>query len=133
MNLEMTGEEEQNRKDVIIGKHVYGNFYGINLDIASNEEALKSIIVKAVKESGATLHEIHSWKFQGRKGGVSVLALILESHIAIHTWLEYNYATVDIYTCGAHTDPWKAFNIIKEALNPKYYTVHYADRSQLPL
>lgn len=133
MNLEMTGEKEQNRKDVIIGKHVYGNFYGINLDIASNEEALKSIIVKAVKESGATLHEIHSWKFQGRKGGVSVLALILESHIAIHTWLEYNYATVDIYTCGAHTDPWKAFNIIKEALNPKYYTVHYADRSQLPL
>lgn len=133
MNLEMMGEEEQNRKDVIIGKHVYGNFYGINLDIASNEEALKSIVVKAVKESGATLHEIHSWKFQGRKGGVSVLALILESHIAIHTWLEYNYATVDIYTCGAHTDPWKAFNIIKEALNPKYYTVHYADRSQLPL
>jgi len=128
-------EDEDSRleRDVIVGKHVYGNLYNIDKEIAGNEELLKSIVLKAVRESGATLHDIHSWKLQGRKGGVSVIALILESHIAVHTWLEYDYATVDVYTCGSHTDPWKAFNVIKEALKPKYYTVYYADRSQLPL
>ncbi len=134
MILNMEGDDEQSRSvgDVIIGKHVYGSFYGIDKEVAANEELLKSIVVRAVKESGATLYDIHSWKFQGRKGGVSVLALVLESHVALHTWIEYDYATIDIYTCGSHTDPWKAFNVIKEALKPKYYTVHYADRSQIP-
>jgi len=51
------------------------------------------------------LVEMKSWKFGGKKGGVSVIALVEESHIAVHTWLEYNYATVDVYTCGEHSDP----------------------------
>ncbi len=131
--MEGEGEQSRLRKDSIVGKHVYGSFYGIDRDVASNEELLRTVVLRAVRESGATLHDIHSWKFQGRKGGVSVLALVLESHIAVHTWLEYDYATLDVYTCGSHTDPWKAFNVIKEALKPKYYTVHYADRSQLPV
>lgn len=126
------GEQSRSSRDVIVGKHVYGNLYGIDKDVAGNEDILKSVVVKAVREAGATLYDIKSWKFQGRKGGVSVIALVLESHVAVHTWLEYDYATVDVYTCGAHTDPWKAFEVIKEALKPKYYTVHYADRSQLP-
>jgi len=130
----MVEEDEQSspHRDVIVGKHVYGSLYGIDKSVAGDEDLLKTVVLKAVRESGATLHDIHSWKLQGKKGGVSVLALVLESHIAVHTWLEYDYATVDVYTCGSHTDPWKAFNLIKEALKPKYYTVHYADRSQLP-
>lgn len=129
--MEEEGEQSKNR-DLIVGKHVYGNLYGIDKSIAGDEELLKAVVVRAVRESGATLYDIRSWKFQGRKGGVSVIALVLESHVAVHTWLEYDYATVDVYTCGSHTDPWRAFNVIREALKPRYYTVHYADRSQLP-
>ena len=45
------------------------------------------------------LVEVNSWKFKGGdKEGVSVIALVLESHIAIHTWPVYNFATVDVYT-----------------------------------
>lgn len=125
--------EEEQRRDLIVGKHVYANLYGIDLDVAGNEEVMRALVVKAAKESGATLHEAHAWKFGGKKGGVSAIALVLESHIAVHTWLEYNYATVDVYTCGEHTDPWKALKVIMEALKPRTYTVHYADRSQLPV
>ncbi|MCS7107637.1 MAG: adenosylmethionine decarboxylase [Acidilobaceae archaeon] len=124
-------DEEQ--RDNIVGKHVYANLYDIDLDLAANEEVMKAVVVKAVKEANANLHEVQAWKFGGKKGGVSVIALVLESHVAIHTWIEYNYATVDVYTCGDHTDPWKALKVIIEALKPKHYTVHYADRSQLPL
>lgn len=112
---------------------MYANLYGIDLDVAGNEEVMKALVVKAAKESGATLYEAHAWKFGGKKGGVSAIALVLESHIAIHTWLEYNYATVDVYTCGEHTDPWKALEVIIKALRPRTHTVHYADRSQLPV
>ncbi len=116
-------------EDRIVGKHVYGNLYDIDVTIASDEEKLKSIVMESVKLANMTLIEIKSWSFGGRKGGVSVIALVLESHIAVHTWFSYRYATVDVYTCGENSDPWKAFEFIINTLKPKYYTVNYADRS----
>ncbi|MCC6017093.1 MAG: adenosylmethionine decarboxylase [Desulfurococcaceae archaeon] len=125
------GREEEMEKDRVIGKHVYGNLYEIDPEIVSNEELLKQIVIDAAKLANMTLYDIKSWRFGGRKGGVSVIALVVESHIAVHTWVEYRYATVDVYTCGEKSDPWKAFEYIVSKLNPKYYTVNYADRSSM--
>ena len=117
--------------DIIVGKHVYGNLYGIDEEIAFNEAKLRDIVRRAVELSNTKLIELKSWKFGGKKGGISVIALVEESHIALHTWVEYRYATVDVYTCGEHSDPWRAFNYIVSELKPKYYTVNYADRSSI--
>ncbi|MCE4625220.1 MAG: adenosylmethionine decarboxylase [Desulfurococcales archaeon] len=119
-------------EEYIVGKHVYGNLYGIDRRAATNEAYLRELIVKAVEAAGATLLDLRSWIVPGKKGGVSVVAIVLESHIAVHTWPEYGYATVDVYTCGENTDPWKAWEVILEGLKPRKYTVHYSDRSQLP-
>lgn len=119
--------------DRIVGKHVLASLYGVPRDIAGDEGFLVEVVKRAVEASGATLHSIHSWVIPGEKGGVSVIALVLESHVAIHTWLEYDYATVDVYTCGEHTDPWRAFEVIRRELRPEYYVVSYADRSQVPV
>ena len=117
---------------MIIGKHVYGSMYDLKEERAYEDpEFLKEVVIEAVKRANAKLVEVKAWKLEGEKGGVSVLALVEESHIAIHTWKEYKYATYDIYTCGSHTDPWKAFEYIKEKLKPKTVTIHYSDRSQL--
>jgi len=117
--------------DYIVGKHVFANLYGIDSKLLWDEEKLVKIVKNAAKKGGMTLVEVKSWKFTGYHGGVSVLALVAESHIAIHTWPDYGYATVDVYTCGAHSDPWKAFNYIVNELKPKYYIVGYADRSSI--
>ncbi len=121
------------KQDRIIGRHVYGNLYGVEPERLWDEEGLKRLVVEAAHVANMTLVEVKSWKFTGFHGGVSVIALVLESHIAIHTWPDYKYATVDVYTCGERGDPWKAFNYIVEKLQPKHYVVHYADRSSLPI
>ncbi len=126
----MTGRTSQvNVKGRVIGRHVYGNLYDCPREILCDEEKLKEIVVEAAKIANMTLWEVKSWKFSGEKGGVSVIALVVESHIAIHTWVEYNYATVDVYTCGENSDPWKAFYYIVSKMKPQDYTVHYSDRS----
>jgi len=137
---EMHVEEEDKRlgvrnpgmeEDKVVGKHVYGNLYEVDPEIASNEDLLKQIVLEASKLANMTIYEVKSWSFGGKKGGVSVIALVIESHIAIHTWIEYRYATVDVYTCGEKSDPWKAFEYIVSKLKPVYYTVNYADRSSM--
>jgi len=116
----------------IVGKHVYGSMYDLKEERAySDPEFLRSVVENAAKEANATVLESKAWKIEGEKGGVSAIVLVLESHIAVHTWKEYRYATVDVYTCGAHTDPWKAWEYIKRVLKPAKSVVHYADRSQL--
>ncbi len=112
----------------IIGKHVYGNLYECDKEIISSEEKLLKIVKEAVKIAKMNLVDIHSWKLEGEKGGVSVIALIKESHIAIHTWTEYNYASLDVYTCGYKSQPLKAFKYIVEQLKPKKYTLHKVKR-----
>ncbi len=118
--------------DIVVGKHVYANLYGVDPKILSDEKLLKEMVIEAAKLANMTLIEVKSWSIGGKKGGVSVIALVTESHIAIHTWVEYRYATVDIYTCGERSDPWKAFNYVVSVLKPKYYVVNYADRSSVP-
>ncbi|MEM0453579.1 MAG: adenosylmethionine decarboxylase [Sulfolobales archaeon] len=116
----------------IIGKHIFANLYDINSDIINDEEVLRDLIKEAARLANMTLIEVKSWKVEGVKGGVSVLALITESHIALHTWVEYKYATVDIYTCGEKSDPWTAFEYIISMLKPKTFKVNYSDRSSTP-
>jgi S-adenosylmethionine decarboxylase len=119
-------------KGRVVGKHVYGNLYDVDLSVAGDEARLRGVVEEAARLGNTRLWELKSWSFGGEKGGVSVIALVLESHIAVHTWIEYRYATVDVYTCGEQSDPFKAFEHIVKALKPRFYTFNYADRSSMP-
>jgi S-adenosylmethionine decarboxylase len=119
-------------KGRVAGKHVYGNLYDVDLSVAGDEARLRGVVEEAARLGNMKLWELKSWSFGGEKGGVSVIALVLESHIAVHTWIEYRYATVDVYTCGEQSDPFKAFEHIVRALKPRFYTFNYADRSSMP-
>ena len=113
----------------IIGKHIYSNLYSCSSAAMTDEEELRSIVIEAAKAARMTVWDTKAWKFGGPKGGVSAIALILESHIAIHTWNEFQYATVDVFTCGEKSEPRLAFQHIVERLKPASVTKHFADRS----
>ncbi|MEM1663971.1 MAG: adenosylmethionine decarboxylase [Pyrobaculum sp.] len=114
----------------VVGKHVYGELYEIDEKLLEDEQRLRKIVIEAAHIANMHIVEVNSWKFKGGdKEGVSVIALVLESHIAIHTWPVYKYATVDVYTCGERSDPMSAFRYIVSQLSPKRFTINYADRS----
>ncbi|MEM1568714.1 MAG: adenosylmethionine decarboxylase [Thermofilaceae archaeon] len=124
--------DSEERRDGVVGKHVYGNLYDVDLSVAADEEKLKRIVLEAAQLGKMRVWDLRSYSFGGDKGGISVIALVVESHIAVHTWIEYRYATVDVYTCGEQSDPFKAFEHIVKALKPRFYTFNYADRSSQP-
>ena len=113
----------QHRK--VVGRHVYGELYGCDPELLMNEKYLVEVVKEAVRMGGFTLLDVKAWKISP---GVSVVAIILESHISIHTWPEYGFATVDVYTCGVRGDPFLAYKYIVEALRAKRYTMKYTTR-----
>ena len=73
--------------------------------VSDSVEGLRAIS-KAVAAMGATpVAEPQVHLFDG--GGYSIVQLLAESHISIHTWPEHNYAAADVFTCG-DTDPREA-------------------------
>ena len=111
----------------VYGKHVYGNLRGCrNMEALRSPTELERIVLEAARRGNMTVLDVKSWKIGE---GVSVVAIILESHITIHTWPEYSFATVDVYSCGAHTDPEAAFEYIVKALGATEIETGLADRS----
>ena len=39
---------------------------------------------------------------------------ISESHLCVHTWPEYRYAAVDVFTCGQTFDPNRVADLLIE-------------------
>lgn len=98
-----------------VGRHCIYELYKGNSDKLNDEAFVKEALIQAAHESGATLLNITSHKFEPQ--GVTALALLSESHISIHTWPELGYAAVDAFTCGSHTDPEKACNNLKQSFD----------------
>lgn len=71
--------------------------------ILNDYRLLEQFLVEAATKAGATV--VDSVFHQFNPHGISGAVIIAESHIAIHTWPEYRYAALDIFTCGTDIDP----------------------------
>ena len=88
------------------GTHIICELSGCDARILTDVDRVRSIMVEAAHEANAEILKVAFHRFQPQ--GVSGVVVIAESHLSIHTWPESGYAAVDFYTCGDHTDPWRA-------------------------
>ena len=89
-----------------LGTHIVCELSGCDARSLTDVEHVRDVMVTAAKEANATVMETAFHRFQPQ--GVSGVVVIAESHLSVHTWPETGYAAMDFYTCGDHTDPWKA-------------------------
>lgn len=109
-------KEEQIPKN--IGTHTIADLYGVNKELISKKEKVKSIMEEAIKFAG--IKKIKSYYKQFKPWGVTGIALISESHVSIHTWPEYELVNLDLFTCGEKKKVKKAFEFFIKKLKPKY-------------
>ncbi len=103
-----------------LGKHLIIEFYDCDHESVTDPKKVENIMISAAKAAKATIVSSSFHTFN--PFGVSGVVVIAESHLAIHTWPEYNYASLDVYTCGEEVNPWDAFDYLKEHFNPKNVT-----------
>ncbi len=111
-----------------LGRHLLIELYGCNRamldDVAGIEEHMRTAARKANSTIvNSTFHRFNPY-------GVSGVVVIAESHLSIHTWPEYGYAAVDIFTCGDSVDPWKAFEYLKDVLESEKESIFELQRGE---
>jgi S-adenosylmethionine decarboxylase len=97
-----------------LGRHILVEYYNCDEDILNNHKLIEKLMVDAAKKAKATVVESVFHMFNPY--GVSGAVVISESHLTIHTWPEFGYASVDLFTCGSHVNPWIAFDYLLEGL-----------------
>jgi S-adenosylmethionine decarboxylase proenzyme len=113
-----------------LGRHLIVELYGCNTDILNDKEKIEQIMMEAAERAGATIVQKVFHLFNPH--GISGVVVIAESHLAIHTWPEYGYAAVDVFTCGSKVDPWKAYEYIKKELEAEHVSIMEMYRGEVP-
>ncbi|MBW1974503.1 MAG: S-adenosylmethionine decarboxylase proenzyme [Deltaproteobacteria bacterium] len=97
-----------------LGKHLIAELYDCDRNLIASVEKIEKLLIDAVNISKATI--IKPVFHQFNPHGVSGVVVIAESHFSIHTWPEYGYCALDIFTCGEQIDADAALRFLKEAL-----------------
>ena len=112
-----------------LGLHLLLELEGCNREFLDDVEYIENAMVGAAGEAGATIVGRSFHKFRPR--GVTGIVAIAESHLSIHTWPEYGYAAVDIFTCGRSFQPRRAAELIIERLLCARPSVTEVERGRL--
>ena len=98
-----------------LGTHLLLDLKDCKSELLDDIEFITQVMTAAADEAGATIVGETFHKFS--PVGVTGIIAIAESHLCIHTWPEYGYAAVDIFTCGEEFKPYKAADLLIERLH----------------
>lgn len=112
-------------------KHIVVELFECDSIILDDPKTLECHLLEAVRLSGATI--IQSVFHHFSPHGVTGVVVIAESHFSVHTWPEYGYCAVDIFTCGEGIDDEAAFNYLKSNLKAGNVSVMEIKRGWLKL
>lgn len=114
-----------------LGEHFILDLYGCDEKILNDVIGIQDAFLYAGRVSNATIltHSFHLFE----PVGVTGVVVIAESHFSIHTWPEYDYAAIDIFTCGKDMRPEKAIEVFLKVFSAKTYRLRKISRGVFPI
>ena len=97
-----------------LGTHILLDLRACDNALLNDVAEVRRAMLDAAVAANATIigESFHAFSTIGVSGAV----IIAESHLTIHTWPEYGFAAVDIFTCGATLRPDRAVAVLIERL-----------------
>jgi|688.fasta_scaffold1304024_1 S-adenosylmethionine decarboxylase proenzyme len=91
---------------------------------------LEKIIADLIDEMGVTVLQKVSYHFRGYDGAMTALFLLCESHFSIHTYPEYKYIAIDLFTCGSSDSTDLLMRLI-DIIKPEKYIINTISRNAI--
>ena len=110
-----------------LGIHYLIECSGCKSELMNDCNLLGETLENCAREAGATVVKtlIHEFNPQGLSG----IVVISESHLAVHTWPEHNYAAIDIFTCGVPELTEEIYKKILKEFTPKKHSLKIVERT----
>ncbi len=98
-------------------QHTLLEFNDCDPALLKHSREVKQFLCKAVAAGGGTIVKAVFHNFSPY--GVSGVVVITESHVTIHTWPEFGYAAVDIFSCSKKLNHKAIRDEVKKMLRAK--------------
>lgn len=108
-----------------LATHVLVDCWGVSAAVLDDAPGLERLLEDAAR--AARCEVLHRARHHFTPQGVTVVLLLAESHLAIHTWPEHGYASIDLLTCGK-TLPRDGVDTLLAALKPGRSEIRVFDR-----
>ena len=112
-----------------LGTHLLLDLWQIPQALLDDLDQLEGQLVTAAERGGAHVVEARFHRFEPH--GVSGVVILMESHLALHTWPELRFAAVDIFTCGSEAIADAIADEIIKALAPGTHEIRRLERGLL--
>ena len=100
------------------GIQLIAEFIQCQKKILNDKKILEKILKQGIQECGLNLKKLDSYQFN--PVGITVIAIISESHVVIHTYPEVRHASIDIFTCCSDLSiPVSLLHFLKNQLKPE--------------
>jgi S-adenosylmethionine decarboxylase len=107
--------QREDRQVKSVGRHLILELWGCrNLN---STEVVEQALRDVVRACDLTLLDLNVYPFTPI--GVTGVAVVTESHVMVHTWPEYGYAAVDVFTCGEQANPEAAVPALRTHFEPE--------------
>jgi S-adenosylmethionine decarboxylase len=104
-----------------LGRHLLVELHDCDKEVLNDLGFLRKVMLDAAIDCGAVVLGDSFHRFSPQ--GVSGVVIIAESHLSIHTWPEYGYAAVDVFTCGTSVRPEKAAEVLVAKLGSRNHSL----------
>ena len=98
------------------GYHLMMELFGCDQEKLNSRKFLHNTVKNAVKKVGLT--NLGSRFHQFQPFGVTGFTLLAQSHISLHSWPEFGYLVLDIFTCGDQNQADQLADHLLERLQP---------------
>lgn len=115
--------------DKNIGYQILIDIYECDYNKMEDMEYIKKMMFELASILKTNIRKITFEKFEPY--GISGVLIISESHITIHTWPEYRYVGIDIFTCSKKIEYNSAIEFLLEKLGTKKYEVKEIHRGKI--
>jgi len=97
-----------NSRKHIEGLQLIGELSNCQHDLLDDADQIKELVSNGISACGFHQVSLDAQKFHPI--GVTVIAIVSESHVAVHTYPEANHVSVDIFHCSTDTE--QAFELM---------------------
>ncbi len=110
---------------VAVGYNIFADMYNCDAPL-DDVRYLRRLLKESADRGNMQIVKVFFHRYTPQ--GITGLVIVKESHIALHTWPEYAFASVDIFLCGSNSDPYKTLKHIESGLRPSRVVTNSVER-----
>lgn len=111
---------------IAYGRHVLADVSDADADTLNDVLLLEEALISAAVAEGVTV--LGTLKHSFSPSGVTILLLLAESHVSLHTYPELGKAFFDAFTCGENFHPINIFQTFASQSLFKKYKITQIER-----